>query len=53
MHRDIKMMVRYVRVIFFCFNIKYSMFFIDESMFFYDESVIHYAPHIAQNTLVY
>jgi len=28
-HRDLKMIVRYVNVIFFCFNIKYSMVFIE------------------------
>ena len=36
------MIVPYVKVIFFCFNIKYSMFFIEYML---DESVIHYAPH--------
>ena len=41
-HRDLKMIVRYVKVIFFCFNIKYSMFLLSTC---YDESVIHYAPH--------
>jgi len=29
MHRDLKMIVRHVKVIFFCFNIKYSMVFIE------------------------
>jgi len=28
-HRDLKMIVRYVKVIFFCFIIKYSMVFIE------------------------
>ena len=37
-----KMIVRYVKVIFFCFNIKYSMVSLSTC---YDESVIHYAPH--------
>ena len=36
------MIVRYDKVIFFCFNIKYSMFLLSTC---YDESVIHYAPH--------
>jgi len=36
------MRVHYVKVIFFCFNIKYSMVFIE---YMFDESVIHYAQH--------
>ena len=36
------MIVRYVKVIFFCFSIKYSMVSLSAR---YDESVIHYAPH--------
>ena len=31
-HRDLKMIVRYVKVIFFCFNIKYSMVFIEYAL---------------------
>ena len=38
------MIVRYVKVIFFCLNIKYSMVFIEYNTC-YDESVIHYAQH--------
>ena len=37
-----KMIVRYVKFIFLCFNIIYSMVFMSTC---YDETVIHYAPH--------
>jgi len=39
-----KMTVRYVKFIFFCFNIKYTMLWFSLSTC-YDESVIQYAPH--------
>ena len=44
-HRDLKMIVRYVKVIFFCLNIKYSMVFIEYMLFT--------MRHIAQNRLVF
>jgi len=38
-----KMIVRYVKVIYFCFSIKYILWFSLSTC--YDESIIHYAPH--------
>jgi len=45
------MIVRYVKVIFFCFDIKYPMVFIEYSTC-YDESVIHYAPHRTEHASI-